>query len=81
MAASRHYTRLLIDAWRRPLVREIALVLCIKLMLLVTIRIVWFSDRPADHLEPRAVAEMLFSSSSSAEGKSSLLHSTQRDQP
>nr|MBS0021377.1 hypothetical protein [Gammaproteobacteria bacterium] len=67
--------------WRRPLVRDIALVLCIKLLLLLGIRIAWFSERPADDLDPRAVAAMLLSSPSSAERDFSPHHPTQRDQP
>lgn len=81
MATESNHLRSLTKALRRPLVREIALVLCIKLALLVAIRIVWFSDRPADDLEPSAVAEAIFSSPSSAAGELPPLHPMQRDQP
>ncbi len=74
-------TRSLAKAWHRPLVREITVVLCVKLLLMVGIRIAWFSDRPADDLEPSAVADVLFSSSSSARGAASPFHPMQRDQP
>ena len=78
---ARNHTQPQNAAGQRSLVREIALVLCIKLLLLVGLRVAWFNDPPADKMESTTVAEVIFSSPSRTEGELSPLHRTQRDQP